>query len=271
MVNKKSILYILLAACILAVGIFAFFLIREILIDSQGRSFFTDLTAEIEFRPRSPGHGGHGGGTETGTSETGDIDDTTPQTDLGNDWVPYVDFDALSIELPGITGWIVLDDSPINFPIMQDSDNEFFIKHLPDGTPHRNGSIFLDYRNKNDFSDKSILIYGHMTKDHDMFGILREYRNQRFYDANPVLYLYTPDRDYTIVLFAATLAHSQRDHPPLQFEGNQFLQYVEQLKRDSFFRSNVDISADDRIVSLCTCAYDFNEARLILTGVLVGW
>jgi len=280
MKKKKIALYIMLTVCLLAVGIFAFLLIRELGINRQSQSFYSDIADGVEFRPRLPGLGddgagaggvsdGSGGSGGSGVGSGDDSDDSGGSDDDGEGWVPYVDFEALNINYPGIVGWLVLEGSPINYPVMQDSDNDFFIRHLPDGTPHRDGSVFLDYRNESDFSDKSILIYGHMTRNHDMFGILREYRNREFYEANPVLYLYTPEKDYTIQVFAAYLAHSQRDHPPLHFEGDEFMEYVEQLKSTSFFKSDVVVEENDRIVSLCTCAYDFNEARLIITGVLV--
>jgi len=271
--TKKIILYSLLTVCILAVGIFAFLLVRELTIERQSQSFFENLAAGIETRPRVPGQiiTGGAGSSDTGSdSDPGSPDDKLPGENIEEEWVPYVDFEALSIELPGIVGWLLLDESPINFPVMQYRNNDFFLRHLPDGTPHKNGSIFLDYRNENDFSDNSILIFGHMTRNDDMFGILREYRNQEFYDANPIMYLFTPEKDYTILLFAAHLAHSQNDHPPLHFSEDGLLAYADGLKRASFFKSDVTVEAGDRLVSLCTCAYDFDEARLILTGVLIG-
>jgi len=270
--KKAKILYAILAVCILAVGIFAFLLIREMNIDRQSQSFYSNLATGVETRPRVPVYNGAGAGS-VGAGDTGN-DGSTKTPIEGTDengWVPYVDFEALSTDLPGIVGWLVLDSSPINYPVMQYTDNDFFLRHLPDGAPHRDGSVFLDYRNESDFSDESILIYGHMTKNQEMFGILREYRNQEYYDANPVIFLYTPEKDYKIELFAAHLAHSGRDHPPLHFEEDELLEYVDQLKRNSFFRSDVTVESGDRIVSFCTCAYDFNEARLILTGKLLEY
>jgi len=279
----KIILYIILAVCLITVGIFAFLLIRELNIDRQSQSFYSNIADSVEIRPRTQepgsgsGSGGAGSGDAFGQGDSGSSGSgpgsgsgsgATGQED--DDWVPYVDFEALNAEFPGIVGWLVLENSPINFPVMLYSDNEFFIRHLSDGTPHRSGSIFLDYRNESDFSDKSILIYGHMTRNQDMFGILREYRNQEFFDANPVIYLFTPQKDYTIKLFASNLAHSRRDHPPLVFEDDEFIEYVDKLKSGSFIKSDVEVNENDRIVSLCTCAYDFNEARLILTGILVN-
>ena len=260
MSKTKIALFSILTICILAVAIFATLLIRELIIDRQSRSFFDDLASEVERRPGNDGaDGAHSGQTGTEGEQPGSIT-----------WEPYVDFAALNNSFPGVVGWIKLDNTPIDYPVMQYSNNDYFLTHLPDGTEHRNGSIFLDYRNKSDFSDKSILIYGHHTRTGDMFGVLREYRNRDFYGQNPVMYLHTPETDYMIVIFAGHVADSVLDHPPMHFGSDaEFLTYVNHLKSISVFRSDVEVTASDRIVSLVTCTYDFNDARLIIVGILL--
>ena len=257
--KKKKALFVILGVCILAVVFFTTMIVRELLIDRQSQTFFDNLAAEVERRPDSPGTGG----AQHGLGQTGETDTTEA-------WLPYVDFDSLRHVLPGIVGWIKLDASPIDYPVMQYTDNDYFLDRLPDGTPHRNGSIYLDYRNNSDFSDISILIYGHETREGIMFGVLKNYRDQAFYEANPIINLHTPEKDFKIILFAGHVAHSIRDHPPLQFENDEeFLAYIENLKRISVFRSDVEVTANDRIVSLVTCTYDFDDARLIIVGKIL--
>jgi len=254
---KKKILIAVLCVCIVSVGVFSFLLVRELLTDSQSRNFYADIAA-VGTRPREPVENGSSG------------DSTNPPETQPAGWVPYVDFEALNDEIPGVVGWIILENTVINYPVMQYTDNEYFLTRLPDGTTHRNGSIFLDYRNENDFSDKSILIYGHHTRAGDMFGVLKNYRNQEFFEENPVIYLYTPEQDLKIALFAGHIAHSRRDHPPLEFETDEdFLAYIEHIRNKSVFNSDVEVTAEDRIISLVTCTYDFNNARLILAGIVV--
>ena len=256
---KKIVLKVILGVCIAAVVTFAVLLVRELYIDWQSRSFYDNIAADVDVRPREQANVG--------------TEDTQPQQPIDEEqWVPYVDFDALSSLYPGIVGWIRLEDTQIDYPVMQSIDNQYFLARLPDGTAHRSGSIFLDYRNKSDFSDKSILVFGHETRAGDMFGTLKSYRNQEFFDNNPIMYLHTPEKDYIMELFAGHVAHSVRDHPPLEFEDDEdFLDYIRHIKSISVFRSDVDVSADDRIVSLVTCTYDFSNARLIVVGKLVEY
>ena len=164
--KKKKTLFVILGVCILSVVFFTTMIVRELLIDRQSQTFFDNLAAEVERRPESFGTGG----AQHGSGQSGETD--TSETDVTESWLPYVDFDSLSNVLPGIVGWIKLDSSPVDYPVMQYTDNDYFLGRLPDGTPHRIGSIFLDYRNKSDFSDKSILIYGHETREGAMFGDL---------------------------------------------------------------------------------------------------
>ena len=261
--KKKKALFAILGICILAVVFFTTMIVRELLIDRQSQTFYENLAAAIERRPDNFSTGG----AQHGSGQTGETD--TSETDFTEEWIPYVDFDLLRHVLPGIVGWIKLDASPIDYPVMQYTDNDYFLERLSDGTPHRNGSIYLDYRNSSDFSDKSILIYGHETREGVMFGVLKNYRDQAFYDANPIINLHSPENDFKIILFAGHVAHSIRDHPPLQFENDEeFLAYIEHLKRISIFNSNTEVTATDRIVSLVTCTYDFDDARLIIVGIL---
>jgi len=252
---QKIILKVILGICIAAVVAFAALIARELYIDWQSRSFYDDILADIETRPHRP--------QQTDNAQP-------PQSEEEEEWTPYVDFEKLSEIYPGIVGWIKLEGTQIDYPVMQYTDNDYFLGRLPDGTAHRSGSIFLDYRNESDFSDRSILIYGHTSRTDEMFGTLKHYRNREFFEANPVIYLYTPEADYKLELFAGHIAHSVRDHPPLEFENDEdFLEYIAHIKRVSVFSSDVEISAKDTIVSLVTCTYDFNDARLIIVGVLV--
>jgi len=271
--KTKIVLRIVLVICIVFAGIFGGLLARELIIDRQSREFFSDLASDVERRIGNTGEPGTHGLKNPDGSENPDgsvdPDDIGGSGDTEAGWISYVDFDELNNDFPGIVGWIKLEGSIMDYPVMQYSDNDHFLTRLPDGTSHRNGSIFLDYRNERDFSDKSILIYGHETRTGDMFGVLKRYREQDFFDNNPVINLYTPYEDIIIEIFAVNLAHSQRDHPPLDFDDDDdFLDYIERLKRMSFIRSNIEVKPDDRIISLCTCAYDFNDARLVIVGIL---
>jgi len=185
-------------------------------------------------------------------------------------WEPYMDFRALSEGFSGIVGWIKLEGTAIDYPIMQWTNNSYFLSRLPDGTSHRSGSVFLDYRNNADFSDKGNSIYAHESKTQDMFGSLKNYRRQEFYEEHPTVYIYTPVKDYELVLIAGYLVDSGVEIPPLGFKDEDaFFSHIDNIKSRSFFKSDVSVGPDDRLVNLCTCAYDYTNARWIIVGKLV--
>ena len=201
---------------------------------------------------------------------TGEQEDDEEFIYIGRAWTPYADFAALGEGYPGITAWILSEGTPINYPIMHGTDNDFFLSHLPDGKKQKAGSIFLDYRNKPDYSDKSIVIYGHYMRTREMFGSFGGYREQSYYEDHPVMYIFTPERDFAVMLFSAYLLDSAVEVPPMTFKDDDaFLKHVENIKKRSFFKTGVEISPGDQIVSMASCAYDFANARIILVGKLV--
>ena len=277
--KKKTgwILYAVFGISLLAVIIFAVSLARELYINKQGRNYYSSMTNSIETRQRSfpenttdtVGRGSRILPNGSGRS----IDSSTRIEDEEEDeylWLPYVDFESLDEQYPGISAWIQLEGTSLDYPIMRWTDNSFFLSHLPDGSNHRNGSVFLDFRNSPDFSDINTLIYAHTAQSDDMFGILKNYRVQSFYEENPVMYIFTPYGDFELVLFAGYLLDSGYETPPLNFaDEDAFENHVADIKRRSVFFSDVTAQRGDRIVSLCTCAYDYNNARLIIVGKLV--
>jgi sortase B len=182
-----------------------------------------------------------------------------------------IDFNYLQEINPDIIGWIFMERENINYPIVKGQDNYFYLTRLPDKTPNRLGSIFMEHKNKPDFSDDTTVLFGHNMLDDSMFAPLENYREQWYYDEHPYLYIFTPDATYRVEVFAGYVVEA-KDIGSL----HQKFESIEE-KRDfvansilrSTFKSNVHIDDDDRFVSLFTCAYDFSDARYVVQGKLV--
>ena len=93
-----------------------------------------------------------------------------------------------------IIGWIYSDGTPINYPIVQTTNNEYYLRRLIDGTYNQAGSIFMDYKNSSDFSDYNTIIYGHNMKNDSMFGTLTSYESQDYYNEHKEMYLYSENK-----------------------------------------------------------------------------
>ncbi len=205
-----------------------------------------------------------------------------------------VDFEALQAVNPDIIGWIYCADTIINYPVLQGEDNDFYLQHSYDKNPLKQGSIFIDVENKRDFSDRNTIIYGHHMKDGSMFSVLHSWRNQEFYEEHPVMWLLTPEQDYKIVLFSGYTAsaysdtytifpletyggsggESLRERSPKAYE--ELEGYLETCVRQTNFRPEESWKElcrwdefEYRYVLLSTCAYEFDDARFVLHGVLI--
>jgi sortase B len=177
-----------------------------------------------------------------------------------------VDFDLLWQENPDIVAWLYSPDTPIDFPVVQTTDNSYYLRRLLDGSYNASGTSFVDYRCSGDFSDFNTMIYGHNMKNDAMFGTLVNYKDQSYYDSHPVLYLITPAQAYRVDLVAGFQTSSEDDIYllPQQSDTGQ----VAQAAANSTFAAQTQIQPGQRYVTLSTCDYDYEEARFVLIGAL---
>ena len=182
-----------------------------------------------------------------------------------------IDFDTLKENYPTLVAWIKSEN--INYPIVQGKDNNYYLSRLPNGKHHVMGSIFLDYRNLKDFSEQCIILYGHDSRKGDMFGSLKHYANQEYYEQNSSMFIFTPECDYKLILIAGYIIDSAIEVPPMNFsDSTDLARYVTDIKSRSIFKSDssIEINYDDQLVYLATCTPtgSIND-RLIIVGKLV--
>ncbi len=179
--------------------------------------------------------------------------------------LPNIDFSILKQENKDIVGWIYSENTPINYPIVQSKDNEYYLHRLINGKYNSAGSIFMDYRNTPNFTDNNTIIYGHNMKNNTMFGTLLKYKNQEYYDEHKIMYLFTQKRNYAIKVFTS---YTTSDDSNIYNLSKISKSKIEELIKKSDFKSDVIVSKEDKIITLSTCSYDYDEARYIVMGVL---
>jgi len=184
--------------------------------------------------------------------------------------LPQVDFDALYEQNAETVGWLILEDSSINHPVVQGANNAFYLNHLFDGTQNVNGALFADYRNAPEFSDRNTILYGHRMNDGSMFAPLLNYAGQDFYEAHPRLILLTPTGGYLVELFSGYTADVYADSWQRNFADDaDFAAWVQAAKNRSDFTSDVEVGISDRVLTLSTCSSAFRNARYVVVGKLV--
>ena len=200
---------------------------------------------------------------------TSPIEDTTAimESPDVSAW-PQVAFDELAKINPDIVGWIYIEGTNINYPIVQGENNDYYLKRLFDGTYNSSGSIFLDYRCASDFTDIHSIIYGHHMKNKSMFGGLMSYKDQAFYDEHPVALLVTPTTYYKIQFFSGYVSDTWSDAWDLNFSEYEYLSWLNDIQRKSCFETDYIPTTEDRIVTLSTCTYEFDTAKFVLHGYI---
>lgn len=175
-----------------------------------------------------------------------------------------IGFVELQEKYPNAVGWLKMDDVGVSYPVMQGSDNDYYLDYGPDGQPNLAGSIFMDYRNKS-FNDLHVLLYGHNMMDESMFGPLDEYTSEQFYRGGTDTFtLFTPDASYRYKIFAVNVVDPTDDVYQTGYQNpTVFAGYVKQLKENSIYDTGVDVSGGDHVVTLSTCSAD---NRLVLSA-----
>lgn len=182
---------------------------------------------------------------------------------------PEVDFDGLETVNSDIIGWLYCADTVIDYPVVQSTDNSYYLDHLFDRSDNPNGCLFVNYRNAGDFSDRHIVIYGHAMKNGSMFSSIRSYAEQDYYNVHPQLLLLTPQARYVVQLFSGYVASVQDDAWQLTFTDDAaFEAWLDDIMRQSAFKSMVQPTHTDHILTLSTCSYDFDDARFVVQGIL---
>lgn len=188
-----------------------------------------------------------------------------------------VDFKALQAASPYAVAWLQVSGvSAIDYPVVQYTDDNYFLDHTWDGQDSRYGAIFLEAQNASDFSDAYTLIYGHNMKDGSMFGGLKKYAESSFYEENGgVITLCLPGevRDYQIFSVRYVSPDDAETYTLWNGADGSFDAALQTMKRESVYDTGVPVSAEDRILTLSTCAGDNRlvvHAKLISTVPTAG-
>lgn len=167
-----------------------------------------------------------------------------------------------------IIGWVKIEDTNINYPVMQTKDRpnyylrkDFYKKYSQWGTP------FLAENCDIQTSD-NLIIYGHHINNSKMFGELEKYRNQEFYSHHKFIKFYTKDNltEYEIISVFRTIANSEFKY--YEFvnanDEREFETFITKCKELSFYNTENNAEFDDKLITLVTCDYSLKNGRLVV-------
>ena len=189
--------------------------------------------------------------------------------------VNLADFYAINSDF---YGYLEVDGTTISMPIVHDTNNNYYLKHDFYKKWTKYGCPFVDYRNSNAGLDRNTIVYGHNMEYNDLiFGQLEQYRTVDGFKKAPVIKLETLYDEYAFKVYATFIANKKTDSTGWLFyyiftelkSNAEFAEYISEVDQRKFYSTGVDIKDTDKIITLSTCCYDFDGARLVVIGRLV--
>ena len=161
--------------------------------------------------------------------------------------------------------WLYIDGTGIDDPVMQADNNIKYLNLDPYGDFALHGSLFLDYRNNSDFTDRYSIIYGHHMEHWLMFGCLDEYRDASFAKDHRDGTVTGREDIYRMHIFAVLETDA---HDPIFFDPEKFdwEKLMDKARGSSFFFEEPE--KDNPILCLSTCTDSVGSSRLVVLGTL---
>lgn len=180
-----------------------------------------------------------------------------------------IDLAALREENEDVIGWISIPGTKINYPLLQWTDNDFYLKHTWKQSENASGAIFMECQNAPDFSEFNTIIYGHNMINGTMFGSLHHYRNSSYWEKHPFVYIVNDEGVLRFDVFAVLSANTKSIIYGLGIETDQrkteFLRFAQDY---SFVETGLTPTVDDRILTLSTCTGAGHVNRWVVLSIL---
>lgn len=200
--------------------------------------------------------------SETVTKADGgtDSETTAPEEEF------VFDFDSLYNINNDACGWILINGTQISYPLVQGSDNEYYLTHTINGTYNGAGTIFLDARMENGFASDNTIIYGHNMKNGTMFGELKKYKSADYCSEHNIIDIFTKDSMYSYEVVATAIVDpaDQMIYTYDFTDEAHFTSYRDYINSVKLYDTGVNIYSDDRLVTLSTCTGDSTQRFVVI-------
>lgn len=195
-----------------------------------------------------------------------DMDELLKYKPSGEDDNPTLD--ELRQQNPDVRAWITVDDTHIDYPVVQGEDDMEYINKDVYGEFFLPGSIFLSCLNQPDFSDSYNLLYGHHMRNGGMFGDIAEFQKEGYFKKHRTGTLYLPGSTHPVEIFACVKTDAFDNviyQPDGYHEDNQdaLLAYI---REQAVQYRDVGVTAADQIIGLSTCSETETNGRVIVFG-----
>jgi len=165
-----------------------------------------------------------------------------------------------------IAGWISIPGTNIDYPVVKTDNNQYYLDHNIYGEKVKAGAIFMDYRNDSAARDKNTILYGHHMRDGSMFTALMKYKKkQSFFEENSIIRFDTLYEEIKWEIFSVYITTADDPYTTISFSSDEeYLKFLEKIKRKSMYKKDMELTADDQILTLSTCTYEYDDARFVV-------
>ena len=172
---------------------------------------------------------------------------------------------------PDVRGWITIDGTHIDYPLVQGQYDYEYLNKDPMGNYSLSGSIFMSTTNAPDFSDPYTLIYGHHMDNGAMFGDIDLFEKRSFFEEHSTGTLYTKDRTYKVEIFSCvfTDAYDSNIYSQEAQTNEDLVSFEEYAKTVSIQYRPADLQYGDHVIALSTCSDIITNGRHLLLGKLI--
>ena len=210
--------------------------------------------------------------------DTENTENINPPEDASNDYWDYikmnlleVDFNELLRKNPDTVGWIEVKGTNINYPIVQTTDNSYYLNHAFDGSKNEAGWVFMDYRNDSVNFNQNTIIYAHSRLTGSMFGSLKNILNSSWYTNknNHIIRLSTPTENTMWQVFSVYTIPKESYYITPSFNSNEaYLEFLNTIKSRSEVDFSGTVNTNDKILTLSTCKDNFGN-RVVMHAKLI--
>lgn len=176
-----------------------------------------------------------------------------------------VDFNELIKKNSDTVGWIQVNNTNINYPIVQTLDNDYYLDHSYDKSSNEAGWVFMDFRNDANFTSKNTIIYAHSRLDKTMFGSLSKLLKSNWYENkdNHIIKISTPIENSLWQIFSVYKIKAESFYITTDFESNtDYLEFLNTLRNRSKYNFDTTLGENDTIITLSTC-YSETERTVV--------
>lgn len=179
-----------------------------------------------------------------------------------------IDFAELKGVNEDIVGWLKISALDISYPVVQGTDNDYYLHRTFEGVENFAGCLFVNSGNSADFTDQNTIVYGHNMKNGSMFGKLKKFQEEETFRKSKYFWMFTENFIYQYRIFSAMTVNKVGINYQTFFAESEFSEFRDQAFANSVVEnSDVELSYEDRIVTLSTCTGD-DSTRFVVMGRL---